>query len=104
MPVDVRQIKDQVTTKTELVHRLTAELGKVIVGEINGGQKNAQFIDGMAVVCVPDPLTDRAWFVLQGPRHGEHRPDPVEKGDAAAKAGVMALTIAAWTRVAARIR
>ena len=35
MPVDVRQIKDQVTAKTELVHRLTAEIGKVIVGQEN---------------------------------------------------------------------
>ncbi len=35
MQVDVRQIKDQVTVRTELVHRLTAELGKVIVGQEN---------------------------------------------------------------------
>ncbi len=33
MQVDVRQIKDQVTAKQELIHRLTAELGKVIVGQ-----------------------------------------------------------------------
>ncbi len=33
MQVDVRQIKEQVTAKTEMVHRLTAELGKVIVGQ-----------------------------------------------------------------------
>ncbi|MDP6469350.1 MAG: MoxR family ATPase [Pirellulaceae bacterium] len=35
MQVDVRQIKDQVTAKTELVHRLTSELGKAIVGQEN---------------------------------------------------------------------
>jgi len=35
MQVDVRQIKDEVTAKTELVHRLTAELGKAIVGQEN---------------------------------------------------------------------
>ncbi len=35
MPVDVRQIKDQVIAKTELVQRLTTELGKAIVGQEN---------------------------------------------------------------------
>ncbi len=35
MQVDVRQIKDQVTAKTELVDRLTSELGKAIVGQEN---------------------------------------------------------------------
>ena len=35
MQVDVRQIKDQVTAKTELVQRLTSELGKAIVGQEN---------------------------------------------------------------------
>ncbi len=33
MQVDVQQIKDRVAEKSELVHRLTAELGKTIVGQ-----------------------------------------------------------------------
>jgi MoxR-like ATPase len=33
MAVDVHQIKDQVAAKAELMHRLTAELSKVIVGQ-----------------------------------------------------------------------